>query len=53
MPGHNAKKEATYPEPSSVERLALVQDRRRRMREIRRELAATSEPPSKATQRHP
>jgi hypothetical protein len=45
--------DAIDPELPSVERLALVPDRARRMREIRRELVALARTPREATLRHP
>ena len=44
---------ATDPELSKAERLALVQDRARKLRQIRRELAATGEAPRMATRGRP
>lgn len=43
----------TDPKLSSVERLALVRERARRIREIRRELAATAKAELRPNQHHP
>ena len=45
--------DATDPELSSVERLALVQDRARKIREIRRIMTATPEAQQIAARPHP
>ncbi len=42
------REDATDPDLSSVDRLAQVRERAKKIREIRRELAATGEPTNKA-----
>jgi hypothetical protein len=44
---------ATDPDMSSVERLAVVRGRAKKIREIRHMLTAAAESPRKATRRHP